>query len=126
MSVVLGNIPDKTFGWLILVSLFACWALLVSVVLATDSRAVFAVFTTALSSWLLIIGVRMIQTRHKVIGWCILAPLALFLVLILLSPFLPSAASGIPMLYITLVSTGWAGYRLVRRSLSASPDTQTA
>ena len=108
MSVVLGNIQDRTFGWLVLGSLVICWAVLVPVVLSVDSRIVFGLFAALLTGWLLIIGTRMIQMRHKFIGWGIIGPLGLFLVISIFTSL------GVPLLYISLVFTGWAGYRLVR------------
>ncbi len=108
MSVVLGNVSDKTFGWLVIGSLLVCWAVLLPVVLAVDSRLVFGLCAAAVCSWLLIVAVRMIQMNYKFIGWGIIAPLGLFLVLSVFT------TQGVPLTYITLVFTGWAGYRLVR------------
>lgn len=108
MSVVLGNISDKTFGAIVLVSLVVCWAALVPIVLSINSRIVFGVFATLFCTWLLIVAVRMMQMNYKFIGWGIIAPLVLFLVTAVFTTL------GVPLVYISLIFTGWAGYRLLR------------
>lgn len=110
MNLILGNIPDKTFGWLILGSLILLWAVILPVTLAIDSRIVFGVIGMVFSAWLLIIAVRFIQMQNTFIGWGIISSFTLFL---LLSFF---TTRGVPLVYVTMIFTGWAGYRLVRSS----------
>lgn len=116
MNLIFGNISDKTFGWLILGSLVLLWALILPVTLAIDSRIVFGVISMLFSAWLLIIAVRFIQMNNTFIGWGIISSFALFL---LLSFF---TTRGVPLVYITMIFTGWAGYRLVRLS-SKTPQS---
>jgi hypothetical protein len=118
MNLIFGNISDKTFGWLILGSLVLLWAIILPVTLAIDSRVVFGVISMIFSAWLLIIATRLIQMQSTFIGWGIISSFALFL---LLSFF---TTRGVPLIYITMIFTGWAGYKLVRlpaRAPQSSP-----
>ncbi len=119
MSVVFGNILDKTFGWLVLGSLVLIWVAFIPIVLALDSRIVFGLFAALLSGWLLIVAVRMLQMNYKFIGWGIIVPFSLFLVISVFT------AQGVPLAYISFIFTGWAGYRLVRRQSKISEAAAT-
>lgn len=113
MSLIFSNISDKTFGWIILGSLVVLLFLALPIVLAIDSRIVFGIAALVFSAWLLVIALRLLRMGNTFIGWGIIVSFGLFL---LLSVF---TTQGVPLIYITMIFTGWAGYRLVRRA----PDT---
>lgn len=110
MRLPFSNTPDKVFGWFIAAALLMSWLAFVPVMLSVDSRIVFGIVLLAWAVCLLLLAMRLSRRGDKFIGWGIIVSFVVFALSWIVT------SKGMPLLYVSVVFTGWGTWRLVRHT----------